>query len=173
MIQPLLPVSTRRLTFRRIDQSDAKFILCLYNTTGFKKYIGDKNLRNIEDAQAFIVNNLLPLYQKRGMGLYLVMTKNNYIKIGICGLIDRDTLEHIDLGYGYLPQYQGSGYAQEAAKSTLNLAKNTLNLDKVVAICTSNNSKSIALLKALDFKFDQVQEQLTNEIDLLLYSVNL
>lgn len=161
------------LTYRQITEFDADFIFRLYNSDGFKRFIGDKNLKTTDDAVSFIQNNLLPMYENVGMGLLLVIEKTTSNPIGICGLIKRDTLSDVDLGYGFLPQVEGKGYAYEATQHAIAYARETLHLEEIVAICTSHNVRSQKLLHRLQFEYQGVQEKLEDGIDLELYRLKL
>jgi len=100
-------------------------------------------------------------YAEQGFGLYAVVLAENGFLIGICGLIKRPTLENVDLGYAFLPQYWGKGYAFEAAKASLDVGKG-LGIEPIVAIVSPHNQASKALLNKLGMTFE-TQLQLTPE----------
>ena len=102
----------------------------------------------------------------------LVELKSDSRPIGICGLIKRESLDEVDLGFGYLPAYEGFGYGLEAARSFVDLAKQGLGLPRIVAITTSDNASCISLLKKLSFRFDRVHEELSETISLELYALD-
>lgn len=152
---------TPRLILRQLAPEDASFILVLLNSQGFIDNIGDKGVRTLSDAKAYITNGPMHSYAEQGFGLYAVVLAENGFQIGICGLIKRPTLEHVDLGYAFLPQYWGKGYAFEAAQAALALGKQ-LGIEPIVAIVSSHNEASKALLNKLGLKFE-TQLQLTPE----------
>jgi RimJ/RimL family protein N-acetyltransferase len=165
--------STDRLKFRQITEQDSDFIFDLYSTETFKRFIADKNFQSAEDARKFIVNSLSVMYRVPGLGLMLVELKSNTTPIGICGLIKRDSLDEVDLGFGYLPMYEGFGYGIEAAGSFVDLARQELCLPRLVAITTSDNTSSINLLGKLGFRFERIHEQLSEQVTLGLYGLDL
>ena len=165
--------STARLKFRQITEQDSDFIFDLYSTDTFKRFIADKNFQSAEDARKFIVNSLSVMYRVPGLGLMLVELKSNTTPIGICGLIKRDSLDEVDLGFGYLPMYEGFGYGIEAAGSFVDLARQELCLPRLVAITTSDNTSSINLLGKLGFRFERIHEQLSEQVTLGLYGLDL
>ena len=165
--------STARLKFREITEQDSDFIFDLYSTETFKRFIADKNFQSAEDARKFIVNSLSVMYRVPGLGLMLVELKSNTTPIGICGLIKRDSLDEVDLGFGYLPMYEGFGYGIEAAGSFVDLARQELCLPRLVAITTSDNTSSINLLGKLGFRFERIHEQLSEQVTLGLYGLDL
>ncbi|MEZ8140581.1 GNAT family N-acetyltransferase [Enterovibrio norvegicus FF-33] len=144
-------LETKRLTLRRLNDKDAPFIHRLYNTEGFLSFVGDKNIGSVIDAAVYLRASLMPMYTHAHMGLFAVEEKQSGLPIGICGLIKRDSLDDIDLGYGFFPEYEGKGYAAEAAQAMIELATNTLKLSKIVAITHPHNVRSLALLGRLGF----------------------
>ncbi|CZF85743.1 GNAT family N-acetyltransferase [Grimontia marina] len=150
MPQPLL--ITPRLTLRNLNENDASFINRLYNTEGFLHFVGDKNIRSTIDAAVYLRSTLLPMHKTPMMGLLAVELKNTEDPIGVCGLIDRDSLDGIDLGFGFFPEFQGQGYAREAATAVLDMAKKSLDLAEVVAITLETNIGCLNLLESLGFQ---------------------
>lgn len=158
-----------RLVMRELVLEDAEFIFDLYNTPSFKKFVGDKQLRTLFDAEAYLVDTLVAMYQIPGMGLLKVERKVDNVPIGLCGLIKRDSLNDIDLGFGFLPMWEGQGYAFESANEVLSFAKHVLGIDRVVAITLSNNTPCVRLLSRLGFSYECVQERVSDEVTLGLY----
>ena len=107
----MIILATERLFLREFNTGDAGFILELLNNPSWIKYIGDKNIRHVNDAQNYILNGPIKSYQTHGFGLYLVAVKEKEKPIGMCGLIKRDGLENVDIGFALMPEYAGNGYA--------------------------------------------------------------
>lgn len=151
-------IETERLFLREFVPTDAAFILALINTKGWLEFIGDKQIHSIEKATEFIAYLSAP-YASQGFGLWLVALPNG-TPIGMCGLVKRDSLAQADLGFAFLPAYEGKGYAQEAAVGTLAYAYNTLQLPEIWAITLPENQKSIRLLHKLGFvETDRIQDR--------------
>ncbi len=165
------PLTTERLNLRMITHDDAGFIQALYNTEDFLNDIGDKGIDSPESAVNYIQNNILKMYEDKGVCLLLVEDKHTLTAFGVCGLIKRDTLEAYDIGYGYFPSVYGKGIAYEAAKAILDDAQHRLKIKSLVAITTSNNQRSIKLLERLGFSFVRVEEALSESVDLNLYQL--
>ncbi len=165
-------IATERLLLRPFTLENSDFILELLNTEGWIKYIGDRNVKTTEQAREYLENGPLKSYQTNGFGLSLVQLKANNKPIGMCGLIKRDYLDHPDIGFAFLPNYTGKGYAYEVAKGTIQYAMNELQKENILAITLPENSSSIRLLVKLGFKYDKnFITKDTNE-ELLLYSLN-
>jgi len=152
----LLVLETERLTLRRIGLDDAGFILDLLNEPSFLRHIGDKGVRTEDDARRYIQDGPLASYQRLGFGLLLVERKGGGEPIGICGLLKREWLEDVDLGFALPPRFWGAGYAFEAASAVLAHARERLGLRRIVAITSLDNEPSIRLLAKLAFRFERV-----------------
>ncbi len=146
-------IQTTRLELIEISISDTPFIFELLNTPSWIKFIGDRNIKTQEDASNYILNKFIPGYQKWGFGFYLVRLKDAKTAIGICGLVKRDALEDVDIGFAFLPQYEAKGYGFESASAIMEHAKNKLNIKTIAGITDSNNKSSIALLEKLGLHY--------------------
>jgi len=153
---------------------DAEFILELLNTPKFIRYIGDRGVRTVEQARDFIENRYRQSYREHGYGLYLVQTHVRATDllgrseadriaalltnkpIGMCGFVRRDTLPGPDLGFAFLPEYEGKGYGFEAAQAMLEHGRDKLGFSKVFAITSQDNNVSGKLLEKLGFMFDRI-----------------
>ena len=170
-------VETARLRLRMIAPQDAAFIQRLYRSEDFLRYIGDKEITDTGKAVEYIENNILKMYREKGVCLLMVEIKESSTPIGVCGLIKRDTLEAHDIGYGYgygfVPAVYGQGFAKEAAQAIIEQAQHNADIDHVVAITTSDNIRSIALLTKLGFVFERVEEAINESVNLNLYGLSL
>lgn len=150
--------TTERLTLNALSPADAPFILALLNEPSFLRYIGDKGVRTEADAEQYIMQGPMASYERFGFGLYCVRLKEVETPIGICGLLRRDTLPDVDLGFAFLPDYWGKGYALEAAAATLAYGKTALGLTRIVAITAPDNEASIRLLEKLGMRFERMMQ---------------
>ncbi len=148
-------IETERLSLRPLTVDDAPFILTLLNEPSFVRYIGDKKVRNIEDARRYILSGPVASYGRNGFGLYLVQLKEAQTPIGMCGLIRREGLPEPDIGFAYLPAFWRKGLAHEAAVAVLNDARERLRLQRILAITSPDNDASIKLLERLGFEFER------------------
>ena len=149
-------LETSRLSLRRFTIDDAAFILTLLNEPSFLRYIGDKNVRNLEDARQYILNGPTASYERNGFGLYLVELKEPQTPIGMCGLIKREELPEPDIGFAFLPDFWSKGFAFEAAAAVMQEASERFGLERILAITSLDNDASIKLLERLGFKFEGV-----------------
>ncbi|HEX7330554.1 MAG TPA: GNAT family N-acetyltransferase [Pyrinomonadaceae bacterium] len=149
-------LETERLSLRRLTVDDAQFILTLLNEPSFLRYIGDKQVRTLEDAREYILNGPVASYERNGFGLYLVELKESYTPIGMCGFLKRDELPDPDIGFAFMPDFWSKGFAFEAAAALLEDARQRLRLQRILAITSLDNEASIKLLQRLGFRFDKV-----------------
>jgi RimJ/RimL family protein N-acetyltransferase len=141
---------TERLRLRPFRESDAPLILELLNDPGWLRFIGDRNVRSLEDARGYL-RKLDEAYARHGFGLYRVERASDGEPLGMCGLVKRDTLDDPDLGFAFLARHRGSGYAEEAARATLRHAARDLGLGRLAAVATPDNERSARLLAKLGF----------------------
>ena len=149
-------LETERLALRWLEAADARFVLELVNDPDWLRYIGDRGIRSIEAARDYIVDGPREMYARLGFGLYLVELKGVDAALGICGLIKRDWLEDVDLGFAFLPRFRGHGYACEAASATLDYAESALGLTRIAAIVSRENRDSRRLLTRLGMQLERM-----------------
>lgn len=166
-------IETERLRLRWITVEDANFIMELLNDPSWLKYIGDKGVLSLKDARTYILEGPVTMYRNVGFGLFLTELKDERIPIGMCGLLKRESLEDVDIGFAFLPNYTGKGYAYEAAVGVLELAKAKWSLKRVVAITTLDNSQSEKLLIKLGFNYDSLVRLSSDSSSLKLFSKEL
>ena len=158
------PITTKRLAIREFKISDAKFIYGLLNEPSFIENIADKNIKSKQDAIDYLNVGPIASYKKFGFGLNMVELNDNNLNsndlemtpIGMCGLIKRPELTDVDIGYAFLPNYCGKGYAFEATQAVLDSASELFGLNRVVAITKVGNQSSEKLLNNLGFKFIKI-----------------
>ncbi|MFK5879293.1 MAG: GNAT family N-acetyltransferase [Flavobacteriaceae bacterium] len=148
-------LETERLFIKELTVKDAPFFYHLVNDPDWLRFISDRNVNSIADAKDYLIAKIIPSYEKFGFGFYLVKTKNGTHSIRIAGLIDREGMEHVELGFAFLPKYRGKGYAYEARKEIMSYASTELKIEPLVAITDLENIKSAKLLEHLGFRFDK------------------
>ncbi len=166
-------LETERLVLRLISTDDAEFFLRLLNEPSFLRFIGDKKVRSLADAHNYIVNGPIQSYQRFGFGLYLVELKDTSVPIGICGLLKRDTLDDVDIGFAFLPDFWAQGYGFESARAIMIHGRNTMGLKRILAITSPDNVGSIALLEKLGLKYERVTKLSDDAPDVKLFTADL
>ena len=161
---------TERLLLRRLDVRDSPFIFELVNEPSWLRYIGDKGVKTLQEAQRYIEDGPIEMYQRLGFGLYAVELKENGAPIGICGLIKRDALVDVDLGFAFLPRFWTKGYALESASAVMSYGRSALGLSRIVAIVSQDNHRSARLLKKLGFRLESSVSLQPDGDELKLYA---
>ncbi|MFN0141695.1 MAG: GNAT family N-acetyltransferase [Pyrinomonadaceae bacterium] len=145
-------LETPRLALRELDSAaDAEFIFELLNSPKFIKYIGDRGVRSVEQAREFIDDRYRASYREHGYGLYAVDQRSDGSAVGICGFVKRDYLEHADIGFAFLPEFERRGYGFESASAALRYGRDSLGFQRVFAITSQDNDVSGKLLSKLGF----------------------
>lgn len=163
---------TDRLIIRPTDEQDSHLIYRLMNTPKFIKYVGDRNINAIEEAEKYIQSKMLPQLQELGYSNYTIISIQSGKKIGICGLYNREGIEGIDIGFGLLPEYEGRGYAFEASRRIVRAAFEEFGIEFIKAITSRKNFASQKLLGKLGLELVGNTKLLNDAEELLLYSIS-
>jgi RimJ/RimL family protein N-acetyltransferase len=161
---------TERLIIRRLEIGDAEFILGLLNDPSFLRFIGDKGVRTLDDARRYLANGPIASYERFGFGLYLTSLRDDGAPIGICGLLKRDSLNDVDVGFAFLPRFWSKGYAFEAATAVMAYGRNVLGLRRIVAVTSPDNESSIRLLEKLGMRFESMVRLSEDSSELRLFA---
>src|SRR5215475_5561370 len=149
-------LETDRLILRKLSIEDAPFILELVSGPPFIQYIGDKGVKTLDDARDYILKGPVDSYGRYGFGLYLCELKDREVPVGICGLIKREWLDDADIGFAFLPEFWGKGYCYEAASAVMAIGKSAFGLERMVAITSIDNNRSIRVLEKLGMRFERM-----------------
>ena len=147
-------LETKRLILREMTTDDAELILRLLNEPSFLRYVGDKDVRTVEDARRYILDGPVASYARHGFGLYLVERKEDGARIGMCGLLKRDELPDADVGFALLPEYWSRGYVTEAAAAAIAHGRKALGLRRLLAVTSKDNHASMRVLEKLGFALE-------------------
>ena len=151
----MLVLQSERLDLRWFNSDDAAFILQLLNEPSWLQHIGDRQVRTLQQAHEWLQTRLVSGYERQGMGFWAVCLRKQMEPIGLCGLIQRDTLPDVDVGYAFLPAFWGRGYAKEAAGACLRYGQEVLGLQRILAITGPDNQASQRVLAGLGMQLEQ------------------
>ena len=167
----MIVAETERLLLSKFTLDDAPFFLELVNTPNWIKYIGERNIKTVEQAEDAIKKGHLKSYATHGFGFYTLQLKSEQNNtIGTCGLIKRDTLDHADIGFAMLPKYEGKGFGFESSMAVLKLAKEQFELKKVLAITLPTNQNSIKLIEKIGLSYEKRVKPFEDDEELLLFA---
>ncbi|WP_299671353.1 GNAT family N-acetyltransferase [uncultured Polaribacter sp.] len=162
---------TDRLILRPTNQKDSKFIFELFNTPSWIRYIGDKGIKTIEDAENYIEKHIISQQNRLGFSTYTLIRQIDNKKIGTCGLYDRDGIDGIDIGFALKPEFESMGFAFEASKKIISICFNDFKIKSIKAITTPINLASQKLLLKLGFKTNGKINLPNNPIEYLSYEL--
>ena len=169
----MIVCETKRLLIRHFRINDTEYILKQLNEKSFIQFIADKKIRNHSDAEKYLKNGAIASYTRLGFGLNMVLLKDSNIPIGMCGLVKREELRYPDLGFAFLPQFWGKGYALESSKSVIDNAVHSHSLDTVMGVTLPDNQPSNSLLMKLGFNLSGMIELYGKQNNLYEYRANL
>ncbi|HEX5963142.1 MAG TPA: GNAT family N-acetyltransferase [Gemmatimonadales bacterium] len=163
-------METERLNLRPMTPSDAEFMLGLLNDPSFRRFIGDKGVRTPDDARQYILDGPVASYARHGFGLWLAELKASNVPIGMCGLLKREILTDVDIGFAFLPRYRSQGYALESAAAVMHYGRSVLGLKRIVAIADRDNTGSIRLLEKIGMTFERVIRLSDDDTEIQLFA---
>jgi [ribosomal protein S5]-alanine N-acetyltransferase len=164
---------TGRLSLRQLSHADAAFVLRLLNEPAFLRHIGDRGVRTLDDARRYLDDGPLASYRQHGFGLFLVEQRADGVAVGMCGVLRRETLPDPDLGFAFLPEFTGRGYAVEAGGAVLAMARTRFSLPRLLAIVSPLNAASQAVLRRLGFEAAGTVRLAADADELQLYRCDL
>ncbi len=156
---------------RRFTPEDADLMLAVWNDPDFVEHVGDRGIRNIDEARSALKDGILSMYGDLGYGPYCMTLRGSEERIGICGLFKRDNLDDPDIGFGLLPAHRRDGFAWEAAVAVLNEARDVLGFERVTAIVSPGNKASVRLIEKLGLVYVEPIRMPGDEEDVSLYAV--
>jgi RimJ/RimL family protein N-acetyltransferase len=165
-------LETARLTLRRFVFDDAPVVVELLNQPSFIRNIGDRGVRTVDDARRYLRDGPMAMYEKYGFGLWHASRRADGAFVGMCGLLKRDVLPDVDVGYAFLPGHWGQGYAFEAASATVELGARKFGLARVIGVVSDHNAASIRVLEKLGMRFERMHQMHPGEPEVRLYAVD-
>lgn len=160
-------LQTPRLNLRELDKNDAPLLLAVLTDPDFLRNVGDRGVHTEEDARRYIIDGPLAMYHQHRFGMYKVELKDG-TAIGLCGLVKRDGLDDVDIGFAFLPAYRGQGYAFEAAEAVMDYGRESIGLKRIVAIAQPTNEASVNLLRKLGLHAEKTIKLPKDDEELLL-----
>ncbi|HTM00730.1 MAG TPA: GNAT family N-acetyltransferase [Candidatus Omnitrophota bacterium] len=170
MHPPTVVLETPRLVLRRFTLDDAPFVFEMVNDPDWIRYIGDRGVRTLDDARAYIRDRTLAQYDRVGFGMYVVSLVHGGEVVGSCGLIRRESLEDVDIGFAFLARHRGQGYATEAAAAVLEYGVRSMGLTRIVAIVSPDNHRSIRILERIGMRYERMVRLPGEEEEIPLYA---
>jgi RimJ/RimL family protein N-acetyltransferase len=166
----MMVLETARLRLGWLTVEDAAFMLRLLNEPSYIQHIGDRGVRSLTEAQEFLQKGPIASYEKHGFGLYRVERKEDGARIGVCGLLRRDLWDEVDIGYAFVPEAWGKGYALESTAAVMEHGRRALGIERIIAVVAPDNPRSIRVLTKLGLRFERKVRMKPDEDEIDLYS---
>jgi RimJ/RimL family protein N-acetyltransferase len=163
-------LATPRLMLRTARLGDAALFLALVTDPDFIAYVGDRGIESLRAARTALRDGPIRMQAELGHSVYVVERRDG-VALGMCGLIRRDGLDGVDIGYAFLPAARGQGYAREAAQAVVDYAKDGLGLPRLLAVVDPKNHKSVSLLQNIGLQFDKIVHLFPHDPAVHLYVI--
>jgi RimJ/RimL family protein N-acetyltransferase len=163
-------LETKRLHIRKLTLEDALFFFELVNDPDWIRFIGDRNVQTLADAENYLEYKIMTSYAVSGFGFYLVIEKESETPVGIAGFVKRKELEHVDVGFAFLPKGRGKGYAFEATKALMEYGISEFKFEIILAIANKDNVRSHRLLEKLGLSFKKYVQLYDEEEEICLFT---
>lgn len=164
-------LETERLRLRELTPDDAAFMFELITDPSWIEFIGDRGLKSVGDARRYVEEKYVASYRKDGFGFWAVELLATGVPAGICGLIQREGLDDVDVGFAFLPRYAGNGFAAESAVAVVEHGRRVLGLQRIVAITLPRNTRSIRVLEKAGLRFERLFRMPNDPDELALYAI--
>ncbi|MFC6632735.1 GNAT family N-acetyltransferase [Microbulbifer taiwanensis] len=163
----MFKLETPNLVLRQLTETDAPLMLAILNDPDFLRNVGDRGVRTEEDARRYIADGPMAMYRQYNFGMFRVEHQDG-TAIGLCGLVKRDGLDDVDIGFAFLPDYRGQGYALEAAQAVMQYGREVIGLRRIVAIAQPDNEPSVRLLEKIGLSAEKTIRLPGDDTELLL-----
>ena len=147
-------IETQRMRLRRLTADDAPFMMRLMNDPAYIEHIGDRGVGTMEKMAAYITDVIGASYEAFGYGIYLALARDDGRPVGMAGLVNRPTLEHVDIGFAFARDSWDQGLATEAGLAVIEHAARDFGLRRLVGVVSPANGASIRVLEKLGFRFE-------------------
>lgn len=143
-------IETERLIIRPINLTDSKFIIELVNSKGWLKFIGNRNISTLDDAEKYIQK----IIDSPNFYYSVFELKATKKPIGIVTFLNRVEQKFPDIGFAMLSEYEKNGYSFEASRKYLDEIIQSNRYENIIAITIPDNQKSIKLLTKLGLEYE-------------------
>ncbi|MBT9393414.1 GNAT family N-acetyltransferase [Hymenobacter sp. NST-14] len=149
-------VETERLLLRELTPADAAGMFALDSDPEVHRFLGNRPVTTLAQSEATIAL-VRRQYQENGIGRWAVELRATGEFLGWAGLkLIREPLNgHVDfyeLGYRFIRQFWGRGYATEAAHASVAYGFGELQQPVLYALADLQNLASRAVLARVGFE---------------------
>jgi RimJ/RimL family protein N-acetyltransferase len=148
------PIKTERLRLRTLELSDLDDLYAYYSREDVSLYLYSKALSKEEVENALKKKTTNIHLQEKGdkLALAVVLSKENKVIGDISLMFTKPEHKGAEIGYIFNPQYQGHGYAIEAAKILLQIGFGYYQFHRIIARCDARNVASYKVMERLGMR---------------------
>jgi RimJ/RimL family protein N-acetyltransferase len=166
------PIATDRLLLRPFTLDDAAGYWPLVALPDVLRYLNEAQVESIDKVRELLLARPLRDYSLHGYGRLACIEKTTGRLVGFCGLKFVEELGQVDLGYRFLPDCWGKGYASESAAAVMDHGRNVLALQRIIGMVMPGNQASARVLVKLGMRYESQTRPPGCEVDLDLYAWN-
>lgn len=148
-------LETERLFLRPLDADDVEQVFAMRSDADVMRFIRAPQTRR---ESADWIQMVSSRWETTGIGFCAVIEKSSDEFVGWCGLWRLKETDEIEIGYAVAKDFQGKGYATEAAAAVLGYGFETLRLKKIVAVARPENAASRRVMEKLGMRYDYTGE---------------
>lgn len=152
------PIETARLLLRPFTVDDAIEWLPLISQPEILRYTGETPTTRLDEARALLLARPLRDYATYGYGRMACIEKSSGRLIGFSGLKFVPELGETDVGYRFLPDCWGKGYATESAAALMAAGRREHGLGRIVGQVDPAHHASARVLVKLGMQFEKAFE---------------
>jgi ribosomal-protein-alanine N-acetyltransferase len=150
-----LPLATERLRLRppALDDLDAWHAI---SRDAEEAWFGAPR-STLDDARANLTRHMAH-HEQHGFGICVVELRSKGEVIGAAGLTHLEDGPEVEVGYRFLKEHWGKGYATEAAAASIAFGLDELGLERVVAVTLPTNRASRRVMEKCGMTFVGVMQ---------------
>ncbi len=167
-------LETERLILRPFNIDDATALYAMGSHPEVIRYAGNTPMASVDAAREMLANVIFQDYAVRGYGRFACVWKETGNVIGFSGVKYIADLDDSELGYRFMPEYWGKGLATESAVASIDFARDTLGLKRLIGLVHPDNHNSAKVMLKMGFDLERKQSfALVQDVDVDLYSRTL
>jgi ribosomal-protein-alanine N-acetyltransferase len=170
----LQELETEHLILRRFHEGDVQALYLLGSIPAITRYTQSRPFASLDEARALMVAAPFHDYATHGYGRFACVWKATGAVIGFSGVKYVPEFDDNELGYRFLPEYWGRGLATEAGQASIDFARSSVGLSRLIALVHPDNTASARVVTKLGFAVEkQVRYSGLPGVDLNLYARSL
>jgi RimJ/RimL family protein N-acetyltransferase len=148
-------MQTERLYLRPFTPDDAEAYWPLVSLPEVIRYTGEQPQASLDDVRNLLLNRPIRDYSVHGFGRMACIEKSSGRLVGFSGLKYLEDLQEVDIGYRFLPDCWGKGYATESARELMQHGIRAHGIARIIGLVEPENVASVRVLNKLGLTFER------------------